>query len=565
MALLGRRPALVAAVAVLALGAVGLSATRHSTPLPIPRSVAIRTVLQHHWRHHELSRLRWDSIVVDAIDSRLERVAFFERGRILAQVALHRDGSIAQALDFRALNVPYGDWIAFEPALLILLSGLFVLVAGVAPWRRIRNLDVLFALTLLAPVELLQHRYVNASVLSAVPGLLYLLGRCTARALGPERPAAPSSPLFDLLTAGWTPARRVRLLRILLVALGLAFVMVCVSSVDAVDVLYAVMEGATKLLRGVLPYGHMPGDIIHGDTYPLLSYVLYVPLAWLSPVNSIWDSVDLPLAVTVAAVLAMAWALFRASSTVRPGEGAPGSGAPEPRGRSLDSEAAGLRAAVTWLAFPPVLVIASSGTSDVLLAAMLVFAVLLWRRPATSTALLAAAAWFKLAPVALLPIRLAPLRGRRLVRAVGAIALVTLPLLGLLLALGGPQGVMAMVHAISYQFSRGSPQSLWSALGILSLQPVGEAGVLALIAGAMVRLWREPHLAEDPRRMAALSAAVLIALQLAANYWAFLYLVWVLPLLGLSLLAEPSAVPVPGRAQAVEPLPSEPRAAGAMA
>jgi hypothetical protein len=204
-------------------------------------------------------------------------------------------------------------------------------------------------------------------------------------------------------------------------------------------------------------------------------------------------------------------------------------------------------------------VIASSGTSDVVLGAMLVFAVLLWRRPAASTGILAAAAWFKLAPVALLPVRLAALRGHRLALAAGAIVLVTLPLLALLMALGGTAGVMDMVHAISYQFSRGSPQSVWSALGILALQPVGEAAALALIAAAVVRLWREPALAEDPRRMAALSAAVLIALQLAANYWAFLYVVWVVPLLGLSLLAEPSAVPVPGRTETADALPSEPR------
>jgi hypothetical protein len=59
--------------------------------------------------------------------------------------------------------------------------------------------------------------------------------------------------------------------------------------------------------------------------------------------------------------------------------------------------------------------------------------------------------------------------------------------------------------------------------------------------------------------------AVLISLQLAANYWAFLYLVWVVPLLGLSLLAEPSPAPVTQPAEVPEPLPPGPRAAGAVA
>jgi hypothetical protein len=54
--------------------------------------------------------------------------------------------------------------------------------------------------------------------------------------------------------------------------------------------------------------------------------------------------------------------------------------------------------------------------------------------------------------------------------------------------------------------------------------------------------------------MAALSAAILIGLQLAADYWAFLYLVWVMPLVCLSLLeradqvAERAAIPSLGAA-----------------
>ena len=33
------------------------------------------------------------------------------------------------------------------------------------------------------------------------------------------------------------------------------------------------------LVHGTLPYGHMPGDVFHGDVYPLLSYAVYAPLA----------------------------------------------------------------------------------------------------------------------------------------------------------------------------------------------------------------------------------------------------------------------------------------------
>jgi hypothetical protein len=547
-----RRPALIAALAVFVAGGLGLALTRHSTPLPLPRAQAVAVALRSPRVQRVFRRVHWDRVEADAVDHQLERLSFFQGSQSVAEVAVKRNHSIVEVLDFKVLNVPYGDWIAYEPAVLILLAALFVLVTAVGPWHRLRNLDVLMALTFLAPVVLLQRHYVAASVLAAIPGLLYLMGRCAVMALAGTRPAAPSEPVLDLLTPGWEVRRRVRLLRILLIAMALVFVLVTVSSVDAVDVLYAVMEGATKIVGGVLPYGHMPGDVIHGDTYPLLSYLLYVPLAWLSPVRSVWDSVDLALGFTVIGALVVAWVMFR----VVAGSGGRGSGGIPP-----ERELAGLRSAMAWLAFPPVLIIASSGTSDLVLGTMLALALLLWRRPGVCTGLLAAAAWFKLAPLALVPVRLAALRGRRLVAAVAGLLVVTAPMLALLIALDGLSGPMTMLHAISFQFSRGSPQSVWSALGIWGLQPAGEAAVLALIAASVVRLRNDHELAEDRQRMAALTVAILVGLQLAANYWAFLYLVWIFPLLGMSLLGQPAGVTVSDEVGAAV-LPSDVRPLG---
>jgi hypothetical protein len=293
------------------------------------------------------------------------------------------------------------------------------------------------------------------------------------------------------------------------------------------------MEGATTLVHGVLPYGHLPPGVIHGDTYPILSYALYTPLALVAPVTSEWNSVDGGLAVAVLAALLAAWAAFRTIAGPRAAARAR---------RAPEVEEAGLRAALAWLAFPSLLITVSTGTTDTVLAAMLAVAVLLWRRPVACTSVLAVAGWFKLAPFALLPVSLAPLRGRRLAAALAAVAAVSLPMLGLLFALGGLDGPRQMLHAMSYQFSRGSEQSVWSALGIDWMQPLAQASLLGLIAAAVVALQREPQLATDRSRMAALMAAILLGLQLSANYWAFLYLVWVVPLIGASLLAERAAV-----------------------
>jgi hypothetical protein len=426
---IGRRPALAAALAGFMVAALALGLSQHTTPLPLKRGQAIRAALKSPLGQSVLAGTSFNGVSVTTLDSGRDRVSFFDGGQIVAQVAVRRDGVVTQSEGFSDRSIPYGDWIAYQPALLIGLAALFVLMAGVAPWRRLRNLDVAMALSLIAPVVLVQKRYVDASVLAAVPGLAYLMVRCTVRALGPPADFRPATPLLDALTPGWDARRRVWVLRLVLSCLALVFVMVTVSSREPVDVAYAVMEGATKLIGGVLPYGHLPGDIVHGDTYPLLSYALYTPLAWVSPVRSTWSSVDLALGAAVASALAVAWAMFR---------GGAGGRLARRCARPAEHELAGLRAALTWLAFPPLLAAVSTGTSDVVLAGMVVMAVLLWRRPGMAAGLLAVGAWFKLAPLALLPARLATLRGRRLTRALLAITIVSVPMLGLLVCAEHP-------------------------------------------------------------------------------------------------------------------------------
>ncbi len=546
-----RHAPLAVGVAVALLAALALTAV-HRAPRPaIPAGRAIQAALHDAKTRQALAGSHWTRASVAPIDDQIVRISFFSGSQTVAEVALKADGTVLAGVNARALPVPYGDWVAYEPAVLVGLSALFVLMTAVTPWRRVRNLDVAASLSIVVSVVLFQHRYVSASLLAAAPGLLYLLARCAGKGLGPPREDPGSIPLLAALTPRVEPARRVRWLRALLAALGLLFVMVGLSSPDAVDVIYAVMEGATRMVHGVLPYGHMPPGVIHGDTYPILTYAFYVPLALLAPVATFWDSVDVGLAVAVLAALVAAWAVFRVTAGARAGRTVP---------RAAEVEEAGLRTAVAWLAFPPLLITASTGTTDVVLGAMLMIAVLLWRRPTACTGLLAVAGWFKLAPFALVPLSLAPLRGRRLMTALLAIGAVSLASLAILLALGGIHGPSAMAHAVAYQFSRGSLQSVWSALGIERLQPVGQACVLGLIAAAVVKLRRDSDLALDRARMAALAAAVLIGLQLAADYWAFLYLVWVVPLVSCALYADRAlAVPADARVRlprSLDPSPS---------
>ena len=523
-----RLPLIVGILAAVVTGGL-LTARHHTARLIVPPQVAIHAAMHAPEASQVLPHVHWDRVAVTPIDSQLEHVSFLSHGQLVAEAAIDPGGrAVSEKAD--TMPTPYGNWVAYEPVVLIGLSLLFVLMGAVTPWRRLRNLDVIAALAFLPAVLLFQHRYLSASMLAAAPPMIYLLLRCGLVAFGPESRAEPARPLLSALTPGLDPARRVKWLRWLFVVAAIVFVMVGVGSPDAVDVLYAAMEGATRLIHGVLPYGHLPPGVIHGDTYPILTYLLYTPLALVAPVNTTWDSVTGGLALAVLAALVAAAAVFLTVS----GRNRRGSRRPP------EVEEAGLRAALAWLAFPPLLITVSTGTTVPLLAAMLAFAVLVWRRPALCSALLAAAGWFKFAPFVLVPVRLAPLRGRRLIYALASIAVVSLPLLGLLVALGGTGGPAAMVHSMSYQFTRGSMQSVWGALGIPGAQPFGQGCVLGLIAASVVWLRRHPHHAADRRRMAALSAAILIGLQLSADYWAFLYLAWAMPLIGCSVLADPA-------------------------
>jgi Glycosyltransferase family 87 len=525
---------LIAGIAVASVAGLVLTVTHRSPRLSVAPRVAIRAALRDPPTARVLAGEHWNRVTVSALDDQLDQVTFFAGGRLLEMVAVDRALRVQPGRD-GTQPVPYGDWIAYQPAVLAGLCVLFVLMTGVAPWRKLRNLDVVACLSFVAPVVLFQHEYVGASMLTALPGMVYLLVRCTACGLAPSVVGRPATPLLEALTPRLEPARRIRWLRVGLFALGVVYVMVGVSSPAPIDVIYAVMEGATRLTHGVLPYGHLPPGIVHGDTYPILSYALYVPLALLEPVSTQWNSVDAGLAAAVLAALVGAWLVFRL--VIRTGQ---------VHARAPQAEEAGLRAALAWLAFPALLITASTGTTDVALAAMLAGAVLLWRRPAACAGLLAVAGWFKLAPFALLPVRLAPLRGRGLCGALAGVALVSLPLVALLVALGGLRGPVEMLHAVSFQFSRGSLQSAWATLGLERLQPLVEALALGLIAAAVIALRRDPALAEQPARMAALMAAILLGLQLSADYWAFLYVAWVAPLIVLSLLSGPADLPAVG-------------------
>jgi len=548
-----RHPSALLAALVLVVAFAGLSLARRDVEPTVGRAAAVRAVLAVPRDARLLAGTGWTSARVTAVDRTETRVSFLAGSRIVAEAVVTPHGGARRFIDFRELLTPYGAPLSQRPWMLALGALVFALATLTLPLRRARNLDALALLALVVPLVLLDERYVVASTLSAVPPLLWLTARCAWRGLRSAVPAAaPARPLLDALTPAWDDRRRVRLLRIAVAAAAAAVAMITISAPYTVDVAQAVMEGATLLLHGTLPYGHLPGDVFHGDTYPLLSYAAYMPLAALMPVRDSFDVANGALYAAAAAALLVAWLLARA--VVRWG----GEGAAVPAGEDA-ARAAGLRAALAWLVYPPLFSAVSSGTSDLLLAALLVGALVLARRRLASATLLIVAGWFKLVPFALLPIWLARLRGRRLAAALGLVAAAAALTWAALVLLGGAGAPMRMLRAMSYQLDRRSLQSPWLLLGVQWLQPLAQAGVLALVAAATLRVRREPALAADPVRLAALAGAVLLGLQLCGNYWTYLYLAWALPCAVLALLAEAGE---PSRAPARAPAPAAALALG---
>jgi hypothetical protein len=148
---------------------------------------------------------------------------------------------------------------------------------------------------------------------------------------------------------------------------------------------------------------------------------------------------------------------------------------------------------------------------------------------------LTAGVWIKLAPLALVSLWLVRTRGRSLVRSLAALGGLSATLLVWIVVLAGPAGIGHMLHALSFQFDRGTLQSAWALLGAGAAQQVAQAATIGLAAWAALEA---RHTAMDPARLAALCGAVLAALQLSASNWSYLYVVWLFPCAAVALIAD---------------------------
>jgi hypothetical protein len=400
------------------------------------------------------------------------------------------------------LNAPY----VFLPLCLIFLIGL-------VDWRRLRrvaNLDLLVLLGFGVSHYFFNRGEIGVSVPLVYPVLLYLLGRClwigwrgTGEGLRPVWPVA-----WMIVAALFLMGFRVGL---------------NIADSGAIDVGYAGVVGADRIAHGEPIYDNFPQDIAQGDTYGPLNYVAYVPFEAIWPWTGEWD--DLPAAHGAAILFDVATfaLLVLLAMRIRPG----------PAGHRLAATLA-----FGWAAYPYTAYALESNSNDSLVAALLVATLLLAARPLARGAMLAAATWTKFVAAPLAPMYLTHERKlRSTLLFVAGFVLVTVAAL-LWPAIDPGLGTF-YDRTIGSQAGRESPFSIW---GQTSLEPLRIALLVGLAALSLA-------FAFFPRRkslvqLAALSAALLILLQLTLQHWFYLYIVWFYPLF-LVALSEKST-PVDG-------------------
>ena len=384
---------------------------------------------------------------------------------------------------------------------------------------RLLHLDLLVLLGFGVSHVFFNRGEIGVSVPLAYPVLLYLLGRALFAGLRPrERPG----PLIPHVPLAW--------LVVGIVFLAAFRIGLNVVDSNVIDVGYAGVIGADRIVDGDPLYGRgFSDDVERGDTYGPLNYLLYVPFEQALPWSGAWD--DLPAAHGAAITfdLLAIGGLLLLGTRLRPGR----------EGRVL-----GVALAYAWAACPYTAFVLESNANDTLVALACVGALLgLTVRPAAGGVVsgvaigLGAAAKF-------VPLALAPLFARRSVLVFALALAATLPATVLPFV---PDGGLRELYdrTVGYQAGRPSPFAIWGQLDLGPLHTIVKAAAVAL-AVLVAFVPRAP----SPRQVAALGAAVVIAMQLAATHWFYLYVVWFVPFVLVAVLGayrERAAPPAPRR------------------
>jgi hypothetical protein len=393
--------------------------------------------------------------------------------------------------------------------------------APFVPWRRTRtwragrgkrawsllHVDLLALLGLSISLAFFNHGLIGISTPITYPFMLYLLVRMLLLGFGRGR---PREPLRLGVPVSW-------------LAIGVIFLVgfrigLNVVNSNVIDVGYAGVIGANKLLHDQPLYGNWPKDNSQGDTYGPVAYYAYVPFRAIFGWSGTWDDLPAAHAAAIAFDLLTLLLLFWL-------------------GRRLRGPTLGVVLAYAWAAYPFTLWTLSSNTNDALVALLLVTTLLVITSAPARGVLGALAGLTKFAPLALAPLFLRgvgdrPPRRREVCWYLGAFVL-TVVVVMLPVILDNNWHAFWR-DTIAYQAGRTSPFSIWGLWGGLGLEQHLVQGATVALGVAVLFVPRRRGVIE----VAALAGAILIALQLSAGYWLYSYIVWFFPMVAVAIFGS---------------------------
>ncbi len=431
-----------------------------------------------------------------------------------------------------------------------------VFLLGLIDWRRVlslRTLDLLVLLSFSVSLWYFNRGDIFTSVPLVYPPLLYLIGRAVWIGLrGHATTTRATLPVWLLLgMAVFLAGFRIGL---------------NAEASNVIDVGYAGVIGAARIVHGQAPYGHMPaegtlkacgpadadGEIRdriqangrcetaneRGDTYGPVSYLAYVPGYLIRGWSGKWD--DLPAAHITSGLFDLLCLAGMFLVGVRYG------------GREL-----GAVLALAWAAYPFTQYASNSNTNDLIPPAFLIWGLWAAGRPWARGALVA----LVVVDEVLLAGRRAALahlpgaegRGRRWAYA-GGFAIATAAAFSILLLEPNP------LHAARVFWDRTTrladrARSRRSRSGTGGSTTPG-CPTCTCCSSCSAARWSSAAIAfalcprrKSPLQLAALTAVLLGGFELVLTHWFYLYLPWVFPFLAFAFLAPASAEHEPARSR----------------
>lgn len=370
----------------------------------------------------------------------------------------------------------------------------------------LRNLDVLAMLGFLVSHGFFREGISYEAVLLWYPPLIYLLFRTLLMGfgIGARVEKTSSFPTWLLLLAA-------------VLASGLVIGLNLYARV--IDVGYAGVAGADRILEGTVPYGNMPSDVGTGDTYGPLNYLLYVPSVLIFGFSGNWDFLPAAHAVTISAFVVGGLAMLVA-------------------GWRLSGLRLGAALFLAWAVFPYTLYTTNNNANDIIVAAAAAVGLATATSPLARGLTITAGFALKLYPILLVPLWFLHddvRRGPMIKFILGGVAVVVATFWVLFLD-GDPLGSLKLFYekTLAFQGTRDTPWTIFTQVPQLAFlkEPLTAAVVLLAFIVAVF-----PSGKRTVRQLAALSAAIVIAFQLTTNYWFYTYIIWFEPLIFLALLA----------------------------